>query len=1194
MKHPPLRATAFKRTAVLTAAAVTAALLAAPGTATAQADGVDCTALGESPSAATTEPALEIAVACGVEVLIEAVTTEYDTYSATPEGRIHKVSTAASAEMLQEQGTADPTLTEADGSLVQTASPWDLALGTGGDAPLVSTPAADLFWAGSTPAPAYSGTEVVYDGLAPGLDLTLDARVSALGLRFDVADEAAWNALASGLDLEYWATSGGRLQNTLYLSYPPDRPDRAHTMEQTTPFYLRDSAGMRQDFGLATGSDGMLALTPDGGALGDAVFPLTVTAQWTYQRFGVNEWASVTSAEPDLTLFRGDGGLDEPYFVAAGQDADAIVGTYCDAAADPECAAPAQAASYWDFAGGILGDILPSSAPGGSALSVAEAEFRVDAAEGAECVAPDLEATRAYGPHLSWTDRPVPTGARPAIAGACVDGTAVYDLSSWSVAGAFVGPTYGMTESDELARFDGDSARLDVLLDIEAATFSSRSCRTAPAYPQLSTGTVSYGGFTADLWRPDLVDQGITWTATVRNAATGAVVTTTAPAEVADGTAPASSFDVEDGYYSVRHQFKYPSGALKSSTTCYFVVDDEIPEFVDIEVPPGPHFVGDIVPVQVTVADAGFPNGVSKLTIHCLGDDDCEPETTVLVDDTTFTLNLEIKRAGTTPWMLQMFDQRSLSTFSEEFSITASDNRADYNADGHQDLLAVRKSDGNLMFYAGNGDGTFADGVSRGAGWGGMDIVMADDLTGDGLPDLLARDARTGNLYTYPGNGDGGLSSRVLVGGGWNAMSLFASGGDHDGDGKGDLHAVGDADGKLYFYPGDGDGTFGPREAVGQGWDEIDTMSGFADFGYDGRPDLLVRNQFDHRYYVYSGAGDGSFSGSWPISGDDEVDLASDHYDQITAAGDFDEDGNEDIVSIDATTGELVMHSFKHGGTPLYADRTVETGWGGVRLPGVVDDRAYDFNSDGDSDLLARSGAEEGGLIYQFEGNGTGGFSQVRQTGWGWDSMNLIETAGDFNDDGQADLLARNKSTGALLLYPGDGQGYYYKPITIGGGWNAMSAIVSGQDYNDDGKVDLLARESATGNLWLYPGTGTGSHGTRVLIGTGWNSMSLITAVGDLDHDGIGDVIARKNSDNCLYFYAGKPAGGVKNGVQIGCGWNVMNTIAAVGDFNGDGHVDWVARHTNGSLYLYKGNGAGTYTGSVVIGTGWGGMDIIA
>jgi len=1188
MNAPPKRPRhALSRTAALTAAALGAALLAAPGAAAAQE--TDCTALGERPSAATTEPALEIAVACGVEVVIDAVTTEYDTYSATPEGQIHRVSTVASAEMLQAQGTADPTLVEADGSLVQTASPWDLALGTGGDAPLLSTPAAGLFWTGSTPAPAYSGTVAVYDELAPGLDLTLDARVSALGLRFDVADEAAWNALASGLDLDYWSASGGRLQNTLYLSYPSDHPDREYAGEQTTPFYLRDSAGTGQDLGLAIGSDGILALTPDGGSLGDAAFPLTVTAQWIYQRLGVNEWASVTSAEPDLAVYRGDGGLDEPYFVAAGQDANAVVGAYCDAA-DPECAAPAQAASYWDFSGGILGDILPSSTPAGSALSVAEAEFRVDAAEGAECVAPDLQVTRAYGPHLSWTDRPAPTGTRPAIAGACIDGTAVYDLSSWSVNGSFPGPTYGMTASSELARFDGDSARLDLLWDIEAASFAGRSCSTTPAYPQLRTGTVPYGSFTADLWRPDLVDQDITWTATVRNADTGAVVTASAPAEVADGTAPASNFAVDDGYYSVRHEFKYPSGAVDVSSTCYYVVDTEAPEFVGIEVPPGPHFVGDVVPVQVTVADAGFPNGVSKLTVHCLGDDDCEPETIVLVDDTTFTLNLEIKQAGTTLWMLQMYDQRSLVTYSEEIGVAASYDRTDYDADGHQDLFAVRKSDGNLMFYAGNGDGTLDDGVSRGPGWGAMDIVMAGDLTGDGLPDLLARDARTGTLYTYPGNGSGGLGTRIQVGTGWNSLGVFTSGGDFDGDGDTDLYAVGGSDRKLYFYPGLGNGKFGARTAVGTGWGGIDTITTLAGVDLDGVPDLLARQQSTGEYFVYHGQGAGTVGDPEKVY-DDEDGLGFGQYNELTAAGDFDENGTSEVVGIDARTGELVMHSLDELGNHV-GKRVVDDGWGGFGLPGTAVDRTYDFNADTATDLAARNGSND--TLYTYQGTGSGGFGARIGALGDAGGMDLLETAGDFNLDGIPDLLARTTG-GVLYLYPGTAYGDFnaWGRIRIGGGWGAMSAIVSGHDYNGDGRTDMLAREASTGNLWLYPGTGTGSHGSRVLIGTGWNSMSLITAVGDLDHDGTADVLARRNSDDCMYFYAGKPAGGVKNGVKIGCGWDVMNAVAAVGDFNGDGHVDWVARHANGNLYLYKGNGAGSYSASTVIGTGWGGMDII-
>ncbi|MQM25691.1 FG-GAP repeat domain-containing protein [Glycomyces albidus] len=1180
------------RTAAFTAAAVGAALLAVPGAAAAQTTEIDCGALGERPSAAATEPALEIANACGVEVVIEAVTTDYDTYSATPEGRLRRVSTVPSAEMLQAQGAADPTLTEADGSLVQADSEWDLTLGLGGDAPLLSTPAAGLHWAESTPAPTYSGTEVHYDDLAPGLDLTLDARVSDLGLRFDIADEAAWNALSSGLDLDYWAVAGGgRLQNTLDLAYPVGHPERQTAGEQTTPFYLRDSAGDGQALNLAVGTDGVLSLTPAGGGLGEAAFPLTVTAQWTYRQYGVNEWASVTSAEPDLTLFRGDGGRGEPYFVAAGQNADAVVGPYCDATADPECSAPAQAATYWNFWGGTLGDLLPSSVPAGATVSVAEAEFRVDAAEGAECVAPELLVTRVYRPHLSWTDRPLPTGTRPPAAGACIDGTAVYDLGPWSLASGFPGPTFGMTASEETARFDGGSARLDLLWDIEAANFTTRSCNTMPTYPQLRTGTVPYGGFTADLWRPDLVDQDITWTATVRNADTGEVVAVSAPAEVADGTAPASTFAVDDGYYSVRHEFKHPSGAVEVSDTCYYMVDDSKPEFVAIEVPPGPHFVGDIVPVEVTVADAGFPNGVSKLTIHCLGDDDCEPETTVLVDDTTFTLNLEIKQTGTTLWMLQMYDQRSLVTYSQEIAVSASYNRGDYNGDDHQDLFAVRRSDGNLLFFAGNGDGTLASGVSRGAGWGAMDIAMAGDLTGDGIADLLARDTRTGVLYTYPGNGAGGLGTRIQAGTGWNAQGVFTSSGDFDGDGKTDLYAVGKSDRKLYFYPGLGNGTFGARTAVSTGWGGIDTITTLADANRDGRPDLLARKHATGEYFLYHGQGDGTVGARQKVY-DDEDGLSSAQYNELTAADDYDGDGTGEVVGIDAFTGELVMHSFNDFGDHV-GRRVVDDGWEGLRLPGTAVDRAYDFDASGFTDVLARHTT---GTVYFYPGNGSSGFGQSSQWGTGMGGMNLLETAGDLTGDGIPDLLARVASNGALYVIPGTAYGdfSYEHRIQVGTGWNAMSAIVSGQDFNGDGKVDIVARERSTGYLWFYPGRGDGKVGTRVNIGTGWNALGGPTAVGDLDHDGHADLVAVRGSDGCLYRYSGRGDGTLKAAVKLGCGWSGMNGLASVGDFNLDGHADWVARSTaNGNLYLYRGTSAGSYSPPLLVGAGWNTMNIV-
>jgi hypothetical protein len=47
-----------------------------------------------------------------------------------------------------------------------------------------------------------------------------------------------------------------------------------------------------------------------------------------------------------------------------------------------------------------------------------------------------------------------------------------------------------------------------------------------------------------------------------------------------------------------------------------------------------------------------------------------------------------------------------------------------------------------------------------------------------------------------------------------------------------------------------------------------------------------------------------------------------------------------------------------------------------------------------------------------------------------------------------------------------------------------------------------VAREAATGYLWLYRGNGTGGWLPRVRIGTGWQGMNLIETVGDFNGDG--------------------------------------------------------------------------------------------
>ncbi|MFF4529430.1 FG-GAP repeat domain-containing protein [Streptomyces sp. NPDC001407] len=201
-------------------------------------------------------------------------------------------------------------------------------------------------------------------------------------------------------------------------------------------------------------------------------------------------------------------------------------------------------------------------------------------------------------------------------------------------------------------------------------------------------------------------------------------------------------------------------------------------------------------------------------------------------------------------------------------------------------------------------------------------------------------------------------------------------------------------------------------------------------------------------------------------------------------------------------------------------------------------------------------------------------------------------TAADLTGDGKADLAGVETATGSLWLYPGTGHGTFGDRVRIGTGWGGLGKLAAG-DFTGDGKADLLAVDSDTGNLYLYPGTGAArgmsTLGDRVRIGTGWNTMRELTAM-DVDKDGKPDLVA-VDKDGTLWAYPGTGRGTLGDRVRIGTGWDSMTELTSPGDLNADGVADLVAVDRDGKLWAYPGSGTldGTDTlGSrTQLGTGW-------
>jgi hypothetical protein len=245
-----------------------------------------------------------------------------------------------------------------------------------------------------------------------------------------------------------------------------------------------------------------------------------------------------------------------------------------------------------------------------------------------------------------------------------------------------------------------------------------------------------------------------------------------------------------------------------------------------------------------------------------------------------------------------------------------------------------------------------------------------------------------------------------------------------------------------------------------------------------------------------------------------------------------------------------------------------------------------DLDSNALPDLLS---VDPSGVLYRYDGNGTGGFTGRVVMGRGWQGRDLVTMAGDWDGTGMAqDVIARDGS-GNLWLYTGAGRSAAFTSWRIiGRGWQGMSGLFSPGDWNGDGNSDLIARRRSDNSLWLYPGNGAGGFLTPRQIGSGWGSMSSFEATGDFDLNGAPDLIVRR-TDGALLLYRGDGHGGFAGGGQvIATGWNAFSSITGVGDWDGDGAPDLLARKTDGTMWLYPGDGAGGFLTARQIGTGWG------
>ncbi|MBY8877550.1 FG-GAP repeat domain-containing protein [Actinacidiphila acidipaludis] len=196
----------------------------------------------------------------------------------------------------------------------------------------------------------------------------------------------------------------------------------------------------------------------------------------------------------------------------------------------------------------------------------------------------------------------------------------------------------------------------------------------------------------------------------------------------------------------------------------------------------------------------------------------------------------------------------------------------------------------------------------------------------------------------------------------------------------------------------------------------------------------------------------------------------------------------------------------------------------------------------------------------------------------------------DYDNDGYSDLLVQNDDASFGVLSSAKltaGQAGY---TDLGTGNTLYRDVITPGNLTDSYAGTEVLALTASGRLSMFTDTNSLVNGYPVWTGTGWQVYNQIVAVGDTNGDGFGDLLARTPSGD-LYLYKGTgnasaPFGGR---VKVGYGYGIYDQLVGAGDITGTGYETLVARDLYGDLWMYKldGTAANPLAARVKIGTGW-------
>jgi uncharacterized repeat protein (TIGR01451 family) len=328
----------------------------------------------------------------------------------------------------------------------------------------------------------------------------------------------------------------------------------------------------------------------------------------------------------------------------------------------------------------------------------------------------------------------------------------------------------------------------------------------------------------------------------------------------------------------------------------------------------------------------------------------------------------------------------------------------------------------------------------------GSSVVYTLTATVD--PGMSASVANTATVTVPAGTNDPDLGNNTATD--TNTIETRPTLGDFNGDGRSDIALHNTVTGEVREWLMDGL-VVGSEVVIGTQANLAARIVGTGDYDGDGRSDLLWEDPFTSVQTWLNGTTAGPALPAPPAGF------------TVAGSGDYDGNGSSDIVWFNEATRKIVLWLMS-GGNVMTAQQV--TGLGPNRSIGAS---AEDYNNDGRSDLFLLNSATLMTRVRFMDGVNP---TVVEDTGVlatpGWD----VVGTGNYGTDPYADVLWHRPGADRPELWMMNGSAVEMRGMADHGVRGGRVEVAGSGDYDGDGQADVLWIDPDTGGLrvWLMDG----------------------------------------------------------------------------------------------------------------------------